>query len=222
MLFTIALLTNDLTFLLKVSIDFEVNFPTANQDFPRRFRESATKLITVLQKTIKNDFVKGLINNVDGLTENSKASVIIVALHSFLYTHKSIGGKGFKRPGMLDTVNFMMLRTSRPNIQLVIDEKREEMQKLGLTLQPFVIIRGPTYTDITDDIVLVVDTHKYLFKSLLAALAALIKFYELFDLEWPAANSAVFTFIESYFFDINRDIMSTKVDQLIQQLYEDK
>lgn len=207
--------------MFKVSLDFEINFPNANHDFPKKFQENSAKLVEVLRKSIKNDFVKALMGKLDGVNENAKVAIIILALHSFLYSHKSIGGKGFRRPAMLDSVSYMMMVTNRPNVQLVINERQEEMSKMGLTLQPFIIVQGETYSDVTDNIVLVLDNNKYLFKSILSALASLLKCYELFDLEWPAANAPVYTFLEYFFLNIISNAIPTKVEQLVQQLCED-
>lgn len=207
--------------MFKVSLDFEINFPNANNDFSKKFQDYSSKLIEVLRKSMKNEFVKSMMGKLDGVNENAKVAIIILALHSFLYTHKSIGGKGFRRPAMLDSVSYMMMVTGRPNLQLVINERRDEMLKLGLTLQPFIIVQGDTYSDVSDNIVLVLDNNKYQFKSILSALASLLKCYELFDLKWPEANAPVYTFLEFFFLNINSNAIPTKVQQLVQQLSED-
>lgn len=119
---------------------------------------------------------------------------------------------------MAETVKFMLLLSNRSNLEVLIEERRSELSESGLTMQPFIIIRGDSYTDISDNVIVVFDNTKYLFNSLLAALEALLKIYEVFNLEWPKPDAAVYGFFEMFFLKIKRGVPNVKIQQFIQLL----
>lgn len=76
----------------------------------------------------------------------------------------------YKRPSMFDTISYMLLMSNRSNIEVLIEKSRCQMRDQKLTLQPFIIIKGPSYSEISDTIIIVFDNIKYLFNSLVKAL----------------------------------------------------
>lgn len=203
-------------------MDHEKMFPKANKNITDSFEKYSHKILNIVQENTKNETIKELLPTYNKASPNSKAAILIAGLHSILYSPKSIT-KGFKRLTMIDSINYMMLLTTTTNnIDILIEERRCQMVELKISLHPFIIIQGESYSNISDNIILVFDCVTYKFNSLTIALEHLLKLYAVLDLEWPKANSSVYSFLEHLLMKIKRKTpMESKVQQIIQLFDEE-
>lgn len=202
-------------------MDYKKMYPSAVLNISDAFVKYSPKFLKIIQETTKNETIKDLLITYSKASTNSKAAILIAGLHSILYSHKNIA-KGQKRPTMLETISYMVQLTPTKDIDGLIEERRSQMQKLQIPFQPFIIIQGESYSNISDNIVLVFDSVRYKSKSLTLALESLLKLYVVFDLEWPKANSSVYSFLEHFLMKVKRGTtVEPKVQQIIQLFDEE-
>lgn len=202
-------------------MDYEKMFPKAIKNITDNFVKYSHKMLNIVQENTKNETIKELLTTYNKASPNSKAAILIAGLHSILYSPKSIT-KGFKRLTMMDSINYMMLLTTTNNIDVLIEDRRCQMIELKISLHPFIIIQGESYSNISDNILLVFDCVTYKFNSLTIALEYLLKLYAVLDIEWPKANSSVYSFLEYLLMKIKRKTpMESKVQQIIQLFDEE-
>lgn len=200
-------------------MDFIKIFPAFN--FVNEFQNKLTQLCDIIKKDTKNPQMKTLIADFPVANVNSKVAIIIAGLHFLLYTHKSLA-KGYNRPSILDTIDSMLYLTDdADNIDSIIEQRRQHLASLNLTFLPFIVVRGEKYSTVSDDVILVLESIKYSFFSLLKALESLVKIYVVFDLEWPKVNATVYRFLERAFLNVERGSDEHKVQRLIQDLTQE-
>lgn len=82
-----------------------------------------------------------------------------------------------------------------------IKKKRKKLQKLGLTLQPFILVVGPSLTEI-EAIFVRIDDISYKLKTLFKALEICFMIFMVLDLKYPSAAEHIWYLFQRTIFDI--------------------
>lgn len=158
--------------------------------------------------------MKSLLEKYSDTNEDSQSAIVLYGLHHLLYIRNKCGT-------ILDSIKTMIYITEETNVNVIIEQQRNILAAKKMSLQPFILVISADVTNLsTSQFLLVFDNIKYVFPSLLKALDSLLKVYLTFDLEYPKANSLVFSLIERFFFGIQPKISSPKLNALIKKLNE--
>lgn len=106
------------------------------------------------------------------------------------------------------------------NTVLEIESKIENILQKRQAIQPFIIItKSVTHPE---EILVYFDGIKFKFFSILQAIDTCFKIFHLFNLEYPAASSLVWQFIQKYFYKMNliSDKNHPSITYLISQMKE--
>lgn len=210
-------ITKNNLYIFQIAIDFSYLFPEAAKDFSGSLNIVSSKLHRILSNGTKNVYMKSLLDIYQNVNSNSKIAILLIGLHHELFTRR-----GGKKLSIIDASKFMIVLTDNPNIDIVIQERRDHMAKLKCTLQPFIIARGIEYSCLTDEIVVVFDNIKYMFASLSKAIACLLQIYDVFDLEWPKFNEQVYSYLDHLLLAQDRPKVSdSKLNILMTKLSTD-
>lgn len=83
-----------------------------------------------------------------------------------------------------------------------IENKRKKLQKFGLTLQPFILVVGPSLTEI-QAIFVRIDNVSYKLKTLFKALEICFMSFMVLDLKYPSASEHIWYLLQRTVFDID-------------------
>lgn len=130
---------------------------------------------------------------------------------------KNEEGKLKKKITIIDAQESFVLRlTSLNNYEAEIAERISKYYSIGLTIQPFIIVEGPSDSTIKS---FYVYFDKTLFKlsSFIESLDICFKIFHVFSLKYPQACEASWVFIQKYFFEIStvHDIKSSKITSIL-------
>ena len=89
---------------------------------------------------------------------------------------------------------------------------REKYSKIGIQVQPFIIVVGPSLSEITGFYVNVEET-RYRFESILAAVDLCFKSFHVLHVEYPKASEQVWFFLQKVVYNIK-----TKWDKSISSV----
>lgn len=92
-------------------------------------------------------------------------------------------------------INNILRFQNESDIDLVIQRKREEALKLGLTLQPLIFVVGPNLTEIVTTFVYL-DGITFKTDSVLASLQLCFEIFHVFHVNYAAASQRVWTLIQ--------------------------
>ncbi|CAI6372051.1 unnamed protein product [Macrosiphum euphorbiae] len=90
---------------------------------------------------------------------------------------------------------FILHLRSHAELQESITKRKQKYEQLAFTLQPLIIIIGPTISDIAQYFVLVDDTY-YLVNSIITAVACCFKIIHALHAEYPVESKPVWYFIQ--------------------------
>jgi len=91
---------------------------------------------------------------------------------------------------------------SNAEVQETISRKQEKLLGLGHTQQPFIIIVGPTLSEISNYFV-VVDDVFYQLNSIIAAVDCCFKTIITFNAEYPVECETIWYFIQKGFYNLH-------------------
>lgn len=129
-------------------------------------------------------------------------------------------GKGTWRPSKLECLQgFIHHIRSDTDIEATIATKREKLRALGLTVQPFIIIVGPSLSEISGHFIVVNDTF-YKVKSIMEAVDYCFKIFLVLSAEYPLEAAPVWFFIQKAFYEISTvwDKQYTVVNSLLADI----
>lgn len=135
-------------------------------------------------------------------------------------TKDSLGKNKTKKYTILDSQTaFLMLA---PTVESSV-EKINTLSDKGLPVQPFIVIIGELLQKPTE-ILVYYNTIKYKVSTVVKAVDICFKIFQVFDYIYPPAASAVWLFIQSYFYNIHtkHDVQFLSVIQLEQKLKKQK
>lgn len=114
---------------------------------------------------------------------------------------------------------FILHIRSHAELQEAITRRKEKYIKLGLTLQPMVIVVGPNINDINQYFVTVDDTY-YELHSIVVAVDCCFKIIHALNAEYPTESLPVWSFIQKAFYKIRTtyDIDYVTVNSFISDL----
>lgn len=95
-------------------------------------------------------------------------------------------------------------------------EKQNEALSSKSTIQPFILVVGPSPTNINEFYV-ILDTFKLKFNSFLAALDTCFKCFQVFNLAYPKESELVWQWIQNYIYEIKTE--SDKKSSALAELY---
>lgn len=117
-------------------------------------------------------------------TNSEARDGVLVHVKAGIYMHKPFHSsdvfKIFQIPGDLESV---------------VESKKNSLRKFGFTLQPFIIIVGPTITEF-EKIYIRIDDYSYEVPSLLKAIDICFKSFIVFDIQYPVEAEHVWYLIQ--------------------------
>jgi len=117
-------------------------------------------------------------------------------------TKKRKKGNVAWRPSKLEMKDgFITHIKSHTELQDTVSRRKEKYSKLGVTLQPLIIIVGPNCNEISQYFILVDDTY-YVLNSILTAVDCCFKIIHALNLQYPYESLPVWTLIQKGFYQI--------------------
>ncbi|XP_066594187.1 uncharacterized protein [Prorops nasuta] len=124
-------------------------------------------------------------------------------------------GQKHWKPSVTECKDSILMHLLIPgDIIVKVDERRELMKKLNLSVQPFIIIIGPTLTDI-ESIYVCLDDIIYKLESVLQAVDICFKIFHVFNLKYPPESEHIWQLVQLYIYNIK-----TVYDKYISQVAE--
>lgn len=114
----------------------------------------------------------------------------------------------------------MITLVHTPNdINPTVERIKKTHLSMTLTVQPFILLVGTSFSDFKD-IYVVVDDTKYKFTSTLKAVDICFKIFQIFNLEYPKQSLKTWILLQKYLYNINTkyDGHDLNVETLIQTL----
>ncbi|XP_066597095.1 uncharacterized protein [Prorops nasuta] len=87
------------------------------------------------------------------------------------------------------------------DVEAAISRREKKMKKLGMTVQPFIIVQSTTL-DKVDKIFVSISSHIYDVPSMIKALEVCFKSFIVFDLSYPPEGEHLWTYIQWMIYDI--------------------
>lgn len=130
------------------------------------------------------------------------AALLILPFLLSPITAKRKKGKAAWRPSKLEMKDgFITHIKSHTELQDTVSRRKDKYSKLGVTLQPLIIIVGPNCNEISQYFILVDDTY-YVMNSILTALDCCFKIIHALNLQYPYESLPVWMFIQKGFYEI--------------------
>lgn len=165
-----------------------------------------------------------IFNNFIIFSENEESSLVAVFMVlPFLFspvTIKKKKGKGNWRPSKSEMRDgFILHLRSHAELQESITRRKQKYEQLAFTLQPLIIIIGPTISDIAQYFVLVDDTY-YFVNSIITAVDCCFKIIHALHAEYPVESKPVWYFIQKgcYKLKTSWDVEYVTVNSLLSDL----
>ncbi|XP_050055071.1 uncharacterized protein LOC126549573 [Aphis gossypii] len=208
--------------------DFNFLYPEKTQTlfenipiYKDRILEHAKSIST----NLRDPTLKSLLNEyLDQAQEDEESSLVAVFLVlPFLFspvTIKKKKGKGNWRPSKSEMRDgFILHLRSHAELQESITRRKQKYEQLAFTLQPLIIIIGPTISDIAQYFILVDDTY-YLVNSIITAVDCCFKIIHALHAEYPVESKPVWYFIQKgcYKLKTSWDTEYVTVNSLISDL----
>ncbi|XP_068902975.1 uncharacterized protein [Tenebrio molitor] len=125
------------------------------------------------------------------------------------------GGKTYWKPTVAESQEGFILHVKAPsNIHDAIEAKRTKMASFGMTVQPYIIIVGPTFYDI-QTVHLYIHDILYTVPTLLKAVDVCFKSFIVFDLQYPLEAEHIWFLIQWIIYDIH-----LKSDKKLPQIFQ--
>ncbi|XP_067203676.1 uncharacterized protein [Linepithema humile] len=148
---------------------------------------------------------KVLLDMLNGnIPNDSKILIKIYLLFSLLpnKSSKAKVGKNFFKPTQVESQEAVILHVKIPSdIEEEIEKKRKWLKKFNLTLQPFILIVGPSLTEI-ETIFVRIDNVSYKVKTLWKAVEICFMVFIILDLKYPLAAEHIWYLFQRSVFDI--------------------
>ncbi|CAH0560965.1 unnamed protein product [Brassicogethes aeneus] len=181
--------------------DFQTLYPT-KEDLMINFKILFEKAIQCRNSTLSSDD-SILLDIVDSptITEDSKNIIRLYILSSTL-PPKAPKLKKWKPSIAESREGILVIVKTSEGVQVAIDKKREKMRKLGLSVQPFVIVEAPSITAVKS-IFVCIDNIQYEVPSIIKALEVCFKTFIVLDAAYPLESEHLWTLIQWYLYDIH-------------------
>ncbi|KAL7026094.1 hypothetical protein ACKWTF_013787 [Chironomus riparius] len=190
-----------------INIDFEYLYPGRN--FKDRWNESQQQTIEILKRNKAQEVLAIKFSKISSMSPNQSLATILLGLHNLLSGDRVSCGDKKKiiyKPTVYDSFGFMLLLVDDEN-SMEIEYRnwiRKNNQK-SLKQQAVIIGVGGSIENLKDKFCVILEDMKYLFEgvnSLLFALERLMQMYYVFNIEYPAANTSVYTFLSIKYLSI--------------------
>ncbi|KAF0711040.1 Uncharacterized protein FWK35_00029126 [Aphis craccivora] len=191
--------------------DFTVVYPKSvdklYQNLPI-YRKKIIDLTLTKSKKTKDSTVHQILNDYLQYSSEDEETSNVVCLFCLVFL---IGNSA--RDGFITKIS------SDAEIQETITRRREKLSSLGHTLQPFIIIVGPSYNSIQNYLV-IVDNTIYKLHSITAAVDCCFKIFLTLNAEYPVESTGIWSFIQKGFYQIKTpwDKNYTTVSALLSDL----
>lgn len=131
----------------------------------------------------------------------------MLGLHNYLFGSKiTYAPKKCYKPTLYEAFNhFLLISSSENNFEKEIIQWRNSLAEKKLKLQAFIVGFGTSPLDLQDKFIVIVEDLKYMFEgsnSLLFAVDLLLKFFFVFNLEFPVVNQNVYQFLAKKYLNI--------------------
>ncbi|XP_043479151.1 uncharacterized protein LOC122510795 isoform X1 [Leptopilina heterotoma] len=183
--------------------DFKELFPGKEDGLLARWETRKILIVNLIKKEVaKTDLhTLKLLKDYDAAPEGKRDSIIIHMLPSLL-------SKRIRRKESSDVTTFAEARISfvlhvkiPGDLQRSVEQHAKKLKNLNLSLQPFIILVGPTLSEISASYVQI-NGVRYLLRTPIKALDVCFKSHFALDAAYLTPCKAVFYFIQNYFFDI--------------------
>jgi len=151
---------------------------------------------------------------------SSLAAFIILPFLFFPVTTKRKKGIPAWRPSKIESRDgFITHIKSNSELIETITRRKKKYSQLGITLQPLIIIVGPSINEISKYFVLVNDTY-YVLNSIVTAVDTCFKIFHALNLLYPVESLPVWSFIQKGFYKIKTayDSEYVSVNSLLSDL----
>ncbi|KAF2889931.1 hypothetical protein ILUMI_16242, partial [Ignelater luminosus] len=128
----------------------------------------------------------------------SKDVIKLTVLFSLISSksNKVRKGKHYWKPSNAESRDGMLIHVKVPgDLHTAVQEKQNKLASFGLTVQPFIIILGPSITDI-QKVYIRVDETLYVLPSVLKAIDICFKAFILFDIQYPVESEHIWFLIQ--------------------------
>ncbi|XP_055919725.1 uncharacterized protein LOC129951543 [Eupeodes corollae] len=190
------------------------------ENFPKLKRQIYGVAETKLKGN--NLYIQKLIS-LENLTENTSniGAFLLIPTLLMVSTIRLRGvNKKVWRPSKSEVrESFITHVYSDAEVDQSISLRREKLQELGLTLQPYILIVGTSLDKIKSYFV-VINEIKYVFNSIIEAVDICFKIIFMINAEYPAESKSTWMFIQKAFFKLSTtfDKESTAANTLLAQL----
>ncbi|XP_060881767.1 uncharacterized protein LOC132953264 [Metopolophium dirhodum] len=194
------------------------NFPI----YKSKILQLAKTASTTLRDTTLKDIIKESLDLAPDSEETSSLAALLVLpfLFSPVSSKRKKGNTVCWRPSKIEMRDgFILHIRSQVELQEAITRRKEKYVKLGLTLQPMVIVVGPKISEINQYSVTVDDTF-YELHSIVSAVDCCFKVIHALNAEYPTECLPIWTFIQKDFYKIKTtyDTEYVTVNSLISDL----
>ncbi|KAL0110647.1 hypothetical protein PUN28_013912 [Cardiocondyla obscurior] len=153
---------------------------------------------------------------------NSKTAIRLFLLSSLVPPrHRARTGKTFWKPSIAETRDGLFLQVKVPgDIETSKLEKRKFLYKKGLTVQPYIVVVGPTLTNIYAFYVIIKDKN-YQTNTLFDAIKFCFQTYFVFDLKYPTECQHLWYLMQWELFNVtyDKDIKIPFLNDILQCKY---
>ncbi|CAH1110926.1 unnamed protein product [Psylliodes chrysocephalus] len=210
---------------LLVEIDFNILFPDHGMNLFNSWESISSKIVEHASRDIfsKDNAIKELLDDLTAdISSDARANIVMLLLTYILPTISIRKGKpaGRWRPSRLEVAEGFWLRLKNiSELAQAVNNKVEKLQKLGLCVQPLVIVVGPSNTEI-QSVYVRIDQHMFPMPSCLKALDICFKSFHALHAEYARESEQIWTFIQQGIYKLHTkwDKSFTGVNSLLADL----
>ncbi|CAI6368496.1 unnamed protein product [Macrosiphum euphorbiae] len=191
--------------------DFDTAFPNSSdklyQNLPlykRRIFELAGEKIRKSKELDTNELLNSYLQ-FDVVDKEETSNIVAFLCLPFIIGVNSTRAKKSKalwRPSKLEARDgFITHVKSDAEILETVTRRREKLRTFGQTLQPFIVIVGPTINEISSYLVIVDNTY-YRLNTIIAAVDCCFKVILTLNAEYPTESALIWCFIQKGFYNI--------------------
>ncbi|XP_053607240.1 uncharacterized protein LOC128673433 isoform X3 [Plodia interpunctella] len=203
--------------------DFNILYPDTDNKLYNNWNLIKPKIIENANKKA-DGVLKDLLKNCNADDEDSTDLVAFMTIPFLMNTNTIVKSKKCKgqqwRPSKQEVLDaFITHVKTAAEIDECITRRREKLQKIGINLQPFIIVVGPSPKEIFDRYV-ILNNVRYEVTTVLDAVDACFKIIFVLNAKYPSESKHVWQFIQKAMFklDTKYDKVFTTVNTLITDL----
>ncbi|KAK4872725.1 hypothetical protein RN001_014754 [Aquatica leii] len=209
---------NDLRAEILINLDFEKLFPEAQLNF-HLFWDTFFEIVHSRRgRDLKEPHVLDLMTGIREIEGDKVAAELVLLNYLVPPTGKVKAGNKLWKFSTLESIEGIIVHVKEPgSIHAAIKNKIDGAYEKGRTIQPYILVVGPSLTDIKTNYI-IVDKVKYQFTSSGKAFDTLFKLFHVFNAEYPVQSLHIYTLIQKGVYKLNLKedkIIPTIMDLLV-------